>query len=82
MSCIICFLDDDFQERIRNLSHRKSEKFEKTLEDYRDSFICELSLLDDIENCEVHIGHPIDKNDIENRINFIYQDVSFKYDNI
>lgn len=59
MSCIICFLEDDFQERIRELSHRKSEKFEKTLEDYRDSFLAELSLLEDISECDIHKSlHP------------------------
>lgn len=54
MTCIICFLDDQFQERLRNFSHSSSEKFETTIKNYQNSFFNELKFICEIDECTNH----------------------------
>ena len=54
MSCILCFIDDDFQEKIRSFSQLKSERFEDILEHFKSNFLNELGLLENINHCETH----------------------------
>lgn len=54
MSCILCFIDDDFQEKIKSFSQLKSERFENILEHFKSNFLIELGLLENINDCEIH----------------------------
>jgi hypothetical protein len=54
LSCILCFIDDDFQEKIRSFSQLKSERFEDILEHFKSNFLNELGLLENINHCETH----------------------------
>jgi hypothetical protein len=54
MACIICFLDDEYQENIRNISQSKGERFEDSLNEYRDNFFAELKILNSIRKCTKH----------------------------
>lgn len=56
MSCILCFIEDDFQENLRRLSQSKSERFENVISDFQNNFLNELEFLEPIEECNNHIG--------------------------
>lgn len=55
MSCIICFLEDHFQEKIRILSQSKSDRFEEVLIHYQNNFINEFINLVDVNQCDIHM---------------------------
>ena len=76
MGCIVCFLDDQFQEKLRNFAHSNSEKFEETLKKYKSSFFNELEFLVKVKDCIKHqnlqeptIGH-ISKYSLEFKKNY------------
>lgn len=54
MSCILCFISDDYQENLRKLSQSKSERFEKVLSDYQSNFLNDLHFLNDVSDCKHH----------------------------
>lgn len=54
MACIICFLDDEYQENLRNVSQSKGERFEDSLLEYKNNFLTELKYLNSIRKCEKH----------------------------
>jgi len=54
MSCILCFLDDNFQERLRRVSQSKADRFEHALADFQANFLNELKFLESADTCEVH----------------------------
>ncbi|WP_324674772.1 hypothetical protein [Hymenobacter sp. GOD-10R] len=54
MNCILCFLEDPFQDRLRTLSLSKSERFEEVLKEYQNNFINEYNSLIDVDKCEKH----------------------------
>lgn len=54
MACIICFLDDEYQENLRNVSQSKGERFEDSLNYYKDNFFAELNFLNSIKKCIKH----------------------------
>lgn len=57
MECIVDFLHDSYQEKLRNLAQVKSEKYEEALENYRDTFISELMLIrSNTGFCDKHIN--------------------------
>ena len=60
MGCIICFLGDDFQENLRNVSHQRAEKFEDVISEYKANFVAEFNHLDDVITCLKHSHYSID----------------------
>lgn len=52
--CIICFLNDLVQVKLRNLAQSRNDRFENTLESYRDDFIFQYKNLIPINDCENH----------------------------
>lgn len=54
MSCILCFIEDEFQERLRRLSQSKSERFEDVILDFQNTFLNELQFLNPINECDQH----------------------------
>lgn len=54
MQCILCFLDDNFQDELRNLSHLQNDRFENVLKSYKESFISELKIRKNLELCSEH----------------------------
>ena len=54
MACIICFLEDDYQERLRNISQSKGERFEDSLKEYKENFFGEFKYLKGIRQCPEH----------------------------
>jgi hypothetical protein len=56
MSCILCFIEDDFQESLRRLSQSKSERFEDVISDFQNNFLNELEFLNPIDECNYHKG--------------------------
>lgn len=56
MSCILCFIEDNYQESIRRLSQSKSERFEDVISDFQNNFLNELEFLNSVGECEKHKG--------------------------
>lgn len=54
MSCILCFIEDDYQEIVRRLSQSKSERFEDVISDFQNNFLNELEFLNPIDECDNH----------------------------
>ncbi len=54
MACIICFFEDDFQEKLRNISQQRTLKFEDTISEYKTNFIFEFNNLEIVYLCEKH----------------------------
>lgn len=54
MACIICFLEDEFQQKLRNISQSKGERFEDTLIEYKNTFFSEYNFLTSIKKCRQH----------------------------
>ncbi len=54
MSCIICFFQDHYQDRLRRLSQGKRDCHEKVILEYRDDFLWEFSKLTNVNDCTTH----------------------------
>lgn len=54
MECIICFLSDEFQARLRNISQQRAEKFEDVILEYKRNFSIELENTDSVLQCPLH----------------------------
>lgn len=54
MNCILCFLEDQFQEEIRVLSQSKSERFEDVMTEFQNNFLNSLHFLNSIDECYKH----------------------------
>lgn len=54
MSCILCFLDDDFQEKLRLDAQAKTDRFEDALIEYKKIFLDEFNSLQKINTCQDH----------------------------
>lgn len=70
MSCILCFIEDDFQESIRRLSQSKSERFEDVILDFQNNFLNELEFLDSIDECVYHKGLHTKTKEIATRFKY------------
>jgi len=60
MACIICFLSDEFQENLRNISQQRAEKFEDVISEYKANFILEFDHLEPVHFCPIHNGYNDD----------------------
>lgn len=72
MSCILCFLEDSFQEKVRIFSQSKSDRFEAVLNEFQNNFLNEFYFLTSVEDCkrhnQIHDKTKIIANDTHDRI--------------
>ena len=54
MACIVCFLDDEYQEKLRRFSQLKGERFEESINEYKNLFLAEFNYLKNVKECEEH----------------------------
>ncbi|MGE0568801.1 MAG: hypothetical protein AB7O73_12690, partial [Bacteroidia bacterium] len=66
MACIICFLSDEFQENLRNISQQRAEKFEDVISEYKANFTLEFEHLEPVHFCAVHNGYNNDAQQLAN----------------
>ena len=54
MNCIICFLKDSYQTRLRNIARLKRDRFEDAIDEYKKLFLAEFDALCDVSDCHEH----------------------------
>ena len=54
MACIFCFLDDDYQERLRGAAALRAARYEDQLSVFADLFVEDLHFLETSQKCAVH----------------------------
>lgn len=54
MNCIICFLKDSYQTRLRNIARLKRDRFEDAIDEYKKLFLAEFDALCDVQECPDH----------------------------
>lgn len=54
MNCIICFLKDSYQTRLRNIARLKRDRFEDAIDEYKKLFLAEFDALCDVRECPDH----------------------------
>lgn len=52
--CIICFLEDETQKKMRNIAQSSNDRFEATLRSYKKDFIFRFNNLKKISDCTKH----------------------------
>ncbi len=52
--CIICFLEDEMQKKMRNIAQSNNDRFESTLQSYKKDFIFRFNNITKVNECNKH----------------------------
>lgn len=52
--CIICFLEDEMQKKMRNIAQSNNDRFESTLQSYKKDFIFRFNNIKKVDECDKH----------------------------